>query len=98
MVVRLALVSSGLSIVSCLWMTSRDVVIKGQRRDCVMKRNRVSLVTAMVVEPFDAAIQIHQSCKPIHKKKLSFLMCVLAFIKKPCPQYLEEMFHLINRF
>ncbi|KAJ4901074.1 cofactor assembly of complex C [Raphanus sativus] len=53
---------------SCPWMkTSRDVVIiKGRRRlrDCVTKRNRVSPVTAMVVEPLSAvsssAVQIHQ--------------------------------------
>ncbi|KAF8050077.1 hypothetical protein N665_2050s0001 [Sinapis alba] len=45
-------------------MSSRDVVIKGGRRDSVMKRNRVSPVTAMVVEPLTAvsssAVQIHQ--------------------------------------
>ncbi|WZZ01164.1 hypothetical protein YC2023_073492 [Brassica napus] len=45
---------------SCQWMTSRDVVIKGWRRACVTKRNRVSPVTAMVVEPLNTAIQIHQ--------------------------------------
>ncbi|KAG2333966.1 hypothetical protein Bca4012_000988 [Brassica carinata] len=38
----------------------QDVVIKGWRRACVTKRNRVSPVTAMVVEPLNAAIQIHQ--------------------------------------
>ncbi|KAH0923866.1 hypothetical protein HID58_023884, partial [Brassica napus] len=46
---------------SCPWVTSRDVVIKGRRRDFVTKRNRV---TAMVVEPLTAvsssAVQIHQ--------------------------------------
>ncbi|CAH8360979.1 unnamed protein product [Eruca vesicaria subsp. sativa] len=50
---------------SCPWLTSRDVVIKGRRRDCVTKRNRVfSPVTAMVVEPLtdvsSSVIQIHQ--------------------------------------
>ncbi|KAF2568712.1 hypothetical protein F2Q68_00027176 [Brassica cretica] len=35
-------------------------VIKGWRRACVTKRNIVSHVTAMVVEPLNAAIQIHQ--------------------------------------
>ena len=49
---------------SCPWVTSRDVVIKGRRRDFVTKRNRVSPVTAMVVEPLSAvsssAVQIHQ--------------------------------------
>ncbi|CAF2090253.1 unnamed protein product [Brassica napus] len=49
---------------SCPWVTSRDVVIKGRRQDCVTKRNRVSPVTAMVVEPLSAvsssAVQIHQ--------------------------------------
>lgn len=42
------------------WMISRDVVIKGWRRDCVTKRNKFFHVTAMVVEPLNAAIQIHQ--------------------------------------
>ncbi|KAG5396791.1 hypothetical protein IGI04_018605 [Brassica rapa subsp. trilocularis] len=41
-------------------MISRDVVIKGWRRDCVTKRNKFFHVTAMVVEPLNAAIQIHQ--------------------------------------
>ncbi|KAF3597653.1 hypothetical protein DY000_02025345 [Brassica cretica] len=49
---------------SCPWVTSRDVVIKGRRRDFLTKRNRVSPVTAMVVEPLSAvsssAVQIHQ--------------------------------------
>lgn len=51
---------------SCPWVTSRDVVIKGRRRrGWETKRNRVSpVVTAMVVEPLSAvsssAIQIHQ--------------------------------------
>ena len=50
---------------SCPWVTSRDVVIKGRRRrGCDTKRNRVAAVTAMAVEPLSAvsssAIQIHQ--------------------------------------
>ncbi|CAA7032620.1 unnamed protein product [Microthlaspi erraticum] len=53
---------------SCPWVTSRDVVIKGllprRRREWETKRNRATAVTAMVVEPLSAvsssAIQIHQ--------------------------------------
>uniref|UniRef100_A0A1J3CBW3 Protein COFACTOR ASSEMBLY OF COMPLEX C SUBUNIT B CCB1, chloroplastic n=1 Tax=Noccaea caerulescens TaxID=107243 RepID=A0A1J3CBW3_NOCCA len=56
------------SALSCPWVTSRDVVIKGllprRRREWETKRNRVSAVTAMVAEPLSAvsssAIQIHQ--------------------------------------
>lgn len=53
---------------SCPWVTSREVT-KGfpprRRRECVTKRkNRVSAVSAMIVEPLSAvsssAIQIHQ--------------------------------------
>nr|CAA66820.1 hypothetical protein [Arabidopsis thaliana] len=53
---------------SCPWVTSREVIIKGlprRRREwMVTKRNRVSAVTAMIVEPLSvvssSAIQIHQ--------------------------------------
>ncbi|RID62234.1 hypothetical protein BRARA_E01321 [Brassica rapa] len=46
-------------------MISRDVVIKGWRRDCVTKRNKFFHVTAMVVEPLNAAIQIHQCSRSV---------------------------------
>ncbi|XP_010425388.1 PREDICTED: protein COFACTOR ASSEMBLY OF COMPLEX C SUBUNIT B CCB1, chloroplastic-like [Camelina sativa] len=53
---------------SCPWVTSREVTIKGlprRRREWMTtKRNRVSAVTAMIVEPLSvvssSAVQIHQ--------------------------------------